>query len=212
MFDSGSDDLGLSPRLFANSVPTPRRAEPAPAGSAAPTAQVVQLREVLSALGAVDPVGLPGAQALAETRELLAARAQLDAVLLRRLGDVDTRKLHRLDASPTLTSWVRAQDTDVDPATLTLSRRLGRLPGVGQAVQSGALSSRAASVIGAALAKLRPLVDRPDGLIDGQPGEATVTAVVVDGVADLVFQAMGSLADDDPRVGELTAQLSEISC
>jgi hypothetical protein len=66
--------------------------------------------------------------------------------------------------------------------------------------------------ISKALAKLRPLVDRPDGLIDGQPGDEVVTAVVTDGVRGAVCQALGGLADDDPRLGELVDQLSEISC
>jgi hypothetical protein len=173
---------------------------------------MARLRGALSALAVVDPVELPAELALADARELLAARAQLDALLLRRLGDVDARKLHQLDASPTTTSWVRAQDGAVDASTITLARRLNRLPALDDAVQSRALSTDTASRIAAALTKLGPLVDRPDGLIDGQPGEATVTAVVVDGVADLVFQAMGSLADDDPRVAELRDALSEVSC
>jgi hypothetical protein len=183
-----------------------------PASAVPPSESVAQLRAVLDEVSAVDPVELPGAQALAETRELLAARAQLDALLLRRLGDVDTRKLHRLDASPTTTSWVRAQNATVEASTVTLARRLSGLPGVEQAVRAATLTPAAAERLGTALVKLRPLVDRPDGLIDGQPGDAAVTAVVVDGVLSAVCQALGGLADDDPRVLELHAQLSEISC
>jgi hypothetical protein len=209
MFDDGLDgtDAGWSP---AASVARPRPA-PVAAPQEAP-ADVLRLRTALSALSLVDPVELPGAVALAEARELLAARAQLDALLLRRLGDVDARRLHQLDASPTTTSWVRAQDSAVEPSTITLARRLNRLPALDEAVQSRSLSTDAAARIAMALTKLRPLVDRPDGLIDGQPGEATVTAVVLDGVADLLFQALGGLSDDDPRVSELRDALSEVSC
>jgi peptidoglycan hydrolase-like protein with peptidoglycan-binding domain len=195
-----------------SSRPVPDGTWSAPSLKPASPGGVSRLREVLGGLAQVDPVALPGALALAETRELLAARAQLDALLLRRLGDVDARKLHQLDASPTTTSWVRAQDSTVDASTITLARRLNRLPALDDAVQSGSLGPDAAARIASALTKLRPLVDRPDGLIDGQPGEATVTAVVVDGVADLVFQAMGGLAQDDPRVAELRDALSEVSC
>lgn len=205
----------LSPRLFGDSSSSARREErarPTAAPAAAPTPGVLQLREVLAMLAGVDPVELPEAQALEDTRGLIAAQAQLQAVLLRRLGDVDTRKLHRLDASATTTAWVRSQDGVVDASTVTLARRLSRLPGVEQAVRSGALSTRTATLIGAALTKLRPLVDRPDGLIDGQPGQDAVTAVVLDGVRSAVCQALGGLDEDDPRVTELTAQLSEISC
>ena len=212
MFDVVAEEVS-GPRLFEDSSSSPaRRAQRPRPAAAVPSMAVVQLRESLTALAALDPVELPGAQALVDTRELMAARAQLDAVLLRRLGDVDVRKLHQFDDSPTTTAWVRAQDSTVDAATVTLARRLGRLPAVDQAVGSGALSTRAAELIGTALTKLRPLVDRPDGLIDGQDGEAAVTAVVVDGVRSAVCQALGGLDDDDPRVSELTAQLSEISC
>jgi hypothetical protein len=186
-----------------------------PAGvptGALPSEAVVQLQHLLEGLASIDVVGLPEAQALADARALLAVRAQVDLLLLRRLGDVDARKLHRLDASPTTTSWLRAQDVDVDAGTVTLARRLSRLPRLEQAVVSGALGSAAAGRVSAALVKLRPLVDRADGLIDGQPGEEAVTAVVVDGVLSQVTQYLGGLPDDDARLRELHAQLSEISC
>jgi hypothetical protein len=213
VFDAAPEEV-LSPRLFGDISSTtrgddrPRRA----ASASMPTAQVVQLQELLASVAEVDPVELPGAQALADTRELLAARAKLDAVLLRRLGDVDARRLHQLDASPTTTAWARAQGAAVDAGTVTLARRLGRLPGLQGAVCAGTLTPDVAARIGTALTKLRPLVDRPDGLIDGQPGEAAVTAVVVDGALSAVCEALGGLADDDPRVLDLHAQLSEISC
>ena len=95
---------------------------------------------------------------------------------------------------------------------MTLARRLYRLPAVAQAVQAGTLSTAAAARIGAALVKLRALVDRPDGLIDGQPGEPAVTAVIVDGVLGHVGQYLDGVDDDDPPILELHAQLSEISC
>ncbi len=178
----------------------------------APSPEVALLRAALDDVAAVDPVELPAAQSLADTRELLQVRARLDAVLLRRLGDVETRKLHRLDGSPTTTSWMRAQGATVDPSTITLSRRLAKLPQLEEAVRAGTLTPAAASRVAAAIEKLRRHVDRPDGLIDGQPGEPAVAAVVLDGVLSSIGQALGGLPDDDPRVVELSAQLSEISC
>lgn len=173
-----------------------------------PSSEVAQLHAVLDEVSSVDPVELPGAQALADTRELLALRARLDAVLLRRLGDVETRNLHRLDASPTTTSWVRAQNATVDSSTITLARRLAKLPKLEEAVRAGTLTPSAAARVGTAIEKLRRYVDRADGLIDSQAGEPAVAAVVLDGVRSAVCQALGGLADDDPRVD----QLSEISC
>jgi hypothetical protein len=213
MFDTGGGgtaDASLRPdEPVLGAPPTEPRAVPV---VVPPSAEVAQLRAVLEEVSTVDPVELPGAQALADARELLALRARLDAVVLRRLGDVETRKLHRLDASPTTTAWVRAQNAAVEASTITLARRLARLPKLEEAVRAGTLTPSAAARVGTAIEKLRRHVDRPDGLIDGQPGEAAVTAVVVDGALSAVGQALGGLADDDPRVLELTAQLSEISC
>jgi hypothetical protein len=59
--------------------------------------------------------------------------------------------------------------------------------------------------------KVRPYVDRPDGLIDGQPAEPTVRAVVVDGVLSLVCQARAGLADDDPVLGRLVEAMLGIA-
>ena len=205
--------------VFAAAAPAPPRSAagvPAPGDAPAPgvpaSGGVLALRQAIAALAVVDPVGLPQAQALADASALLCARTELDAVLLRRLADVQARKLHRLDASPTISAWVRAHGSPVDAATVRLASRLSRLPGLAEAVQSGLVTPAAAARVSTALAKLRPLVDRPDGLIDGQPGDAVVTAVVCDGVLDLVGQALGGVADDDRRIVELTAQLSETSC
>jgi hypothetical protein len=206
MFEDEAGELTLAPsRSDAGPARRPTTVVP-------PSPRVAQLRSALGAVAAVDPVELPEAQALADARELLALRAQLDAVLLRRIGDVDVRGLHRLDASPTTSAWIRRQDATVDPSTITLARRLTRLPGLQDAVRTGLLNPGAAAKVAAALDGLRRCVDRPDGLIDGQPGEAAVCAVVVDGVRSTVCQALGGLDDDDPRVVELAAQLSEVSC
>jgi hypothetical protein len=106
---------------------------------------------------------------------------------------------------------VRRQQTSLPPSHVTLARRLSGLPLLEQAVADGRVCVATAERVAAALAKLRPLVDRPDGLIDGQPGEPVVTAVLAH-VADLVGEAAGGLDDDDPRLSELVAELSEISC
>ncbi len=135
---------------------------------------VAALRLALSSLVQVDPVDLPADQALAQATDLLAARAQLEAVLLRRLGDVDARKLHQLDGSPTTTSWVRAQGAVVDPSTVTLSRRLVPAPRTGRRPSGpGRSARRLPPRIAAALTRLRPLVDRPDGLSTASPVRAT---------------------------------------
>ncbi len=184
----------------------------------APAAGLSHLSKPVQALGeAVGvvvgqlPSELPGSQALADAAELLVLIERLRGSLLGRLADVDRRNLFTLDGASTIGTWVAQQQTSVDRGEITLARRLAALPGLEAAIKSGRLSVEVAGRVGKALAKLRPLVDRPDGLIDGQPGEAVVTAVVVDGVRQLVCQAFGGLADDDARLLGLIADLDQIA-
>jgi hypothetical protein len=163
-------------------------------------------------VAAADPATLPDAQALADTAVLMRVVEQLGGALLVRLADVDRRKLHTLDGAPSTSTWVTAQGTSIDRDSVTLARRMSSFPTVADAVRDGGVPVAVAARVSRALARLRPLVDRPDGLIDGQPGEEVVTAVVTDGVLGAICQALGGLADDDPRLLELTAGLSEISC
>jgi hypothetical protein len=92
MFDT---EVGHDGALFGGAASASPGVEQ-PACAVPPSESVVLLRRLLTQLAEVDPVELPARQALADARELLAARAQIDALLLRRLGDVGTRKLHRL--------------------------------------------------------------------------------------------------------------------
>ena len=164
----------------------------------------------LAAVVAVDPSDVPGPLALEDLRVLLAMREQLDAHLLRRLRDVEVRGLHELDALPTIGSWVEAQGSSVDRRMISLARRLDRLPMVSRELDAGRLSMLAAQRVGAAVEQLRGFLDRPDGMIDGQDGEAVLAAVILRGVPSLVGEALGGLADDDPRLRRLLAELVEV--
>ena len=167
--------------------------------------------EALAAVVAVDPSEVPGPLALEDTRVLLAMREQLDAHLLRRLRDVEVRGLHDLDALPTIGTWVEAQGSSVDRRMVALARRLDRLPTVSRELDAGRLSMLAAQRVGAAVEQLRGFLDRPDGRIDGQDGEAVLAAVLRRGVPALVGEALGGLADDDPRLVALLAELGEVT-
>lgn len=157
------------------------------------------------------PAELAGPQALADAAELLTIVERLRGAVLHRLADIDTRKLHTLDGSVSTGGWVARQQTSIDRSDVALAGRLAALPCVEQAVQAGALSVDTAARVGKALARLRPHLDRPDGLIDGQPAEQALTGVIVHGVHGLVCQALGGLAEDDPRVGQLLAELVKIA-
>ena len=68
-----------------------------------------------------------------------------------------------------------------------------------------------AARLAAALHTLRRHLDRLDGCIDGSPGEPVLHAVIVDGVLDLLCEARGGLADDDPLLARLHAQLTAVA-
>lgn len=180
------------------------------AGSAVLSPPVHALVSAVSAVVGVTPAEVPAAQAVEDLRALLTAREQLDAHLLHRLRDMELRQLHDLDAYPSAATWVEAQGTSADRAMVALGRRIDRLPAVSEAVEAGRLTIAAGQRVGLAVEKVRGFLDRPDGLIDGQPPEETLQAVLVRGVCMMYGEAMAGLADDDPRLRELYAEVLEI--
>jgi hypothetical protein len=192
-------------------VPHPRSGNGGVPLSAPLSGPVRALAGAVEGVLAQVPTELPGAQALADTAELLRVIERLRGALLTRLGDVDTRRLHTLDGAGSISSWVAQQQTSTDRKDVALARRLAALPGLDQAVQAGALSIATAQRISRALGRLRPHVDRPDALIDGQPAKDAMDGVIVHGVLGLVCKAFGGLADDDPRLDALLADLVDIA-
>jgi hypothetical protein len=180
-------------------------------GAAAVSPPVRALTDAVDALLVQVPADLPGPQALADATALVAELERLRALVLTRLADVDTRQLHTLADAPSTGTWLTAQQTSLTRTELALARRLAAFPAVAAAVDTGAVSVAVAARVAAALVKARPHVDRPDGLIDGQPAAPTMQAVVVDGVLSLVCQARGGLTDDDPLLTWLLQQLQTIA-
>lgn len=174
------------------------------------SAAVRALVQAAAAAVAADPVEQPGAQALEDARALLAVKERLDAHLLVRLRDVGQRELHALDALPTLGTWVAAQTSSVDRPTLALVRRLDRVPAVRRELLRGRLSLTAAQRVARTLDRVRPFLDRPDGLIDGLPAEAVLEGVIGRGVPILYGEALGGIDDTDPRLVGLLREVAEI--
>ena len=165
----------------------------------------------VAAVRAQVPVDLPGPQAVIEAQVLLQQLEVLRSVVLTRIADVDTRTLHALADAPSTSSWLDAQQTSLTRGEVAFARRLAAFPALTAAVEDGTLSVAGARRVAAALVKARPHLDRPDGLVDGQPGEQTLAAVVVDGVMTAVCQARAGLDDDDPLVGALLGRLEGIA-
>ena len=179
--------------------------------SASVSASVQVLVEAVAVVGAVAPVELPGPVAVLEAQVLLAQLEVLRAVVLTRIADVDARRLHTLVDAPTTGTWLGAQHTSVTRTEVGLARRRSAFAHLAGAVRGRRLSVAAAARLAGALVQLRRHLDRPDGLIDGQPAEPVLTAVIVDGVLDLLCQARGGLADTDPLLHLLHARLRAIA-
>lgn len=172
--------------------------------------EIAALEAAIAAVAAVDPARLEPAQALADATAVIGLMQSLKVAALTRVADVEQRKLHRMEGAPTTTSWLRQHESGLTGADVTLARRLPTLPTIAEAVAAGTLDPATASRIATQLVKLRRWVDRPDGLIDGQPAVQTLEAVICDGVRNEVCQALGGLTDDDPRLHALMEDLAEI--
>lgn len=173
-------------------------------------AALAMLTASLDALAAVDPMTLCPDDALQQTRVLLVAHDRLEALALRGIADVDRRELHALDGNPTTGSWIAEQATSFTRGQVALARKLDRLPQVADRIAEGGLCLDDGILIGRALDKLRRHVDRPDGRIDGQPAEEALSGVIVDGVCDLVGRSRGGMANTDPRLTAVRAELLSI--
>jgi len=181
---------------------------PAPAQLSEP---VRLLQQAVAALHAQAPADLPPAQALAETAVVLRELEKLNAVSLTRLADVHTRELHALDDAPSAGAWVERQQVGLGRDRVALATKLGRLPQVAEHLSGGLLALPSAVLIGQALDRVRRHLDRPDGLIDDQPAEQVLRAVIVDGVLTLVAAARGGYDDTDDELRALGCELDAIS-
>lgn len=175
------------------------------------SAEVRALASAVAAIARVEPADLPAQQAVDDLRALTVLNEQLQVAMLERLRDMDRRQLHDLDALPSTGAWVEAQGTSLDRSAATLARRLDRLPGVRQGLASGLLCRSVAERVGRAVESIRGFLDRPDGRIDGQPGQQVLEAVILDGVCQLYGEALAGLPDDDLRLRRFRNDLAGIA-
>jgi hypothetical protein len=170
---------------------------------------VAAVAQAVEALAGTDPALLPADQARVELEALVTAAQRLRVLLLPRLADALERKLSVLTGFRSTKAWLHAVAPDSPAARdLTLARRLGYWPGLRAAVLTGRVTVGAAARVARALLQVRPHLDRPDGLIDHQPGEQVVAAVV-DDVVDLVCRDRFGLDQTDPAQAAELAGLQE---
>lgn len=160
---------------------------------------VMAVQAAVEGLKPVDVRTLPEGQALADGEALLALEQQLRVLNLRRVADVGARGLHELVGFRSAKAWLRSHRPDGDAADAALAAQLREFGVVRAAVDAGTLPLAGARRVLLALRRARPHVDRPDGLIDSQPGGEVLDAVVRHVLA-LVCRALLGLHEDDPRL------------
>jgi hypothetical protein len=161
----------------------------------------------LEAWDQVNPADLPPEVALLVTQVLANAHDRIKAQTLAAVADVERRELFRLDESTSTGSWIVEQATSFDRDAVALARRLDQVPQVAARIKAGGLKLDDGVLISRALTRLRRYVDRPDGLIDGQPAQEALFGVIVNGVRSAVCTSRGGWPDTDPRLPALQAEL-----
>ncbi|MFN2537751.1 MAG: DUF222 domain-containing protein [Mycobacteriales bacterium] len=172
-------------------------------------ADIAQLSALVDRLEKTRPADLPGAQALADGEALLELEQRLRVLNLRRIGDVAARGLHELVGFRSAKAWTRAHRPDGDAGDARLAAQLRIHSALQAAVEQGTVPLAAARKVALALTKVSSHVDRADGLIDGQPGDEVLPAVVQHVLA-LVCRHLLGLGETDPRLQELVDRAQRV--
>lgn len=194
-------DADLTPEPVRWAIPGLWDTPPTVSG---PSPQVLALQAALTAIAAVDPGSLSPTQALADTEALLALQHSLRVHLVRRTADVDDRDLYALAGARTTRSWLKGLQPDADASDVSFARTCRHFRFLQTAVESGDLAINAAKAVVSALGRCGRHVDNRDGLIDGQPADQVIPAVVRNVIA-LICSARMGLDDDDPLLTQVTA-------
>jgi hypothetical protein len=174
---------------------------------------VEQLSDLVAQVAAIDPTLLPPGQALGEAAALEQVLHQLRLARLARTEDVRARKLYEHQGFWNQSAWQRTVSPDAPVKDASLARALPGLPTLASALRERRVAFAAAHKVKSALGKVRLVLDRPDGMIDGQPGEPVVEAVVWN-VVDLVCKdRFGLTADpkEDPAQAAVLAELEALA-
>jgi hypothetical protein len=140
--------------------------------------------------------------ALAEADAILACEQQLKVLAMRRIADVDARRLHEKEGFQSVRSWLRDRRPDGDTTDATLGSSLREFPVLSNAVDTGECSLAASRKVVHVLRQCRRFIDGP---CQG-PG----VTVVVRQVVTLVSRYLLGLEDDDPRLTSLVESCERI--
>ena len=175
-----------------------------------PSPKVLALEAAVAALETVDAKTLPAGQALVDAALLLQLEQQLRVQDLRRIADVKGRALHDLAGYRSAKTWLTAHRPDGDSSDADLASKLRGLRVLSDAVQHHRVPLASARKVATMLRRCTPHLDRRDGLIDGQPGEQVMEAVLRH-VVTLLCRDLQGLHDDDPRLAVLLAQARSLA-
>lgn len=174
-----------------------------------PSPEVLALQVAWSAVEAMPVTAQPDALALADTQALLGVQQRTRVHLVRRLADVDDRELFALAGARTTRSWLKEVQPDADASDVSFGRTARHHRFLQAAVEAGDVSINAGKAVLFALGRCGRHVDNGDGLIDGQPADEVIAAVVGN-IVTLICSAQMGLADDDPLLAELVAATEQI--
>ncbi len=206
---SGDDARPGRPSTVGWAIPGVTGLEAAQEMPPTPSREVQAVLEAVLRLERVEVTGLAGAQALVDAEVLLEAERRLRVLDLRRIGDVKARGLAVESGHSSTTSWLRRQRPDGDAGDAALAGKLRDYPALEAAVRDLSCSLVAARKVTGALRHCGRHLDRPDGLIDGQPGEAVLDAVIGH-VATVLCRELQGLHADDPRRAVILAKGQEL--
>ena len=158
---------------------------------------------------AASPSGQPDAQALADAEALLALQQRMHVDSVARVAEVGRRGLHELVGFRSVRTWLRARRPDGNAADAQLGQQLGDYPILQTAVSAGSVPLVSARRVVKALNRCWNHLDKAEGLIDGQPGDQVLRAVVGNTIA-MICRYLNGLADDDPRLAGLIERGGQI--
>ncbi|MCW2542486.1 MAG: hypothetical protein JWM40_38 [Frankiales bacterium] len=172
-------------------------------------AEIAELLAAYERVRALDPTQLDGAQALVGAQALLAFEQQVHVGNVRWIADVHKRGLHNLVGFRSIRTWLKKRRPDGDSSDVNLGMVLEDLPQLHAAVDALSVSLNSARLVAKALRSCQNELNHSDGIIDDQPGEEVLDALVGNTIG-LICRYLSGLADDDPRLQVLIARGKQI--
>jgi hypothetical protein len=160
-------------------------------------------------IAAEDSTLLDSAQALVDAQVQLQVEQLLRVSSLRRIADVNRRGLFQMVGFRSVRTWLKKHRPDGDSSDVNLSTVLTDYPHLHDTVDAGQVPLHSARLVTKAMRSVAIELNHPDGLIDGQPGDEVLQALVANTIG-LVCRYLNGLHDNDPRLEPLIAQGKQI--